>query len=71
MLLNVPTIVVIYLLIGLFFAGLYLAFDDGVAAFFLILFFWPTIFLIIACIIAIVAPVVIGRFIGDRIKNWF
>lgn len=71
MTLNVYSIVVIYFLIGLFIAGFYMAFDNDISAFLLILFFWPIALLMAIFIVAVVIPVVLGKWIGSRIKEWF
>lgn len=71
MFLNAPTAVAIYFLIGLFIAGFYMAFDDCSGAFAFILFFWPIVLSVAAFIVAVAIPVVVGRWIGDRIKGWF
>lgn len=72
MTLNVLIVTTIYFLIGLFIAGFYMAFDEfNTGMFILMLFLWPIVFVVIAFIVVMVIPVVVGKWFGDRIKRWF
>ena len=64
-------ITAIYLLIGLFLSGLWEAFDDCSDAFTLIVLFWPIVLGVLAIMVAVVTPFIIGKWIGNRIKGWF
>ena len=64
------TAVTIYFTIGLFLSGLWEAFDDGTNMFALILFFWPIVLSMLAILVAVVTPFIIGKWIGGRIKGW-
>lgn len=70
MILNAPTAAVIYFLIGLFIAGFYMAFDDSPGMFTVILFLWPIVLGVLAFAAVVAIPVIVGRWIGDRIKGW-
>lgn len=71
MILNAPTAVAIYFLIGLFIAGFYMAFDDNSPGMFtFILFLWPIVLSVLAFAAVVAIPVIVGRWIGDRIKDW-
>lgn len=64
-------IVAIYFIIGLFLSGLCEAFDDNNDMVVLILFLWPIVLGILAIMVAVITPFIIGKWIGDRIKEWF
>lgn len=65
------TAMIIYFTIGLFLSGLFEAFYDSADMFALILFLWPIVLGILAIMVAVVTPFIIGKWIGDRIKGWF
>lgn len=63
--------VIIYFIIGLFLSGLWETFDDNTDECMLILFLWPIALGILAILVAVVTPFIIGKWIGNRIKEWF
>lgn len=71
MILNVPTAVAIYFLIGLFIAGFCTAFDDDPCTFVLVTALWPVLLVSMAFIFVVAIPIMIGKWMGDTIKKWF
>lgn len=67
---TILTAVIIYFIIGLFLSGLFEAFVDSTDMFALILFLWPIVLGVLAILVAVATPFVIGKWIGDRIKGW-
>ena len=62
----------IYFLVGLFLSGLWEAFDGSDSDIFvIILFFWPIALGALAILAAVVTPYTVGKWIGNRIKEWF
>lgn len=64
-------VVAIYFLIGLFIAGIVAAFEDDPGTFVLIVFLWPILVGLLVVFAVVAIPVVVGIWIGNRIKGWF
>lgn len=67
---DVPTIITLYLLIGLFLAGFSLGSDAGTFMCVLCLFLWPLVLFVIAGIVVLVTPVAFGHWVGEHVKRW-
>ena len=68
---DIPTAITLYALVGLVLAGASIAFDGKALGFMLCLFLWPVLVATIAVIVIIGAPITFGHWVGEHIKSWF
>lgn len=68
---DIPTAITLYALVGLFLAGVSLAHDGGSLGFTLCLFLWPILIATIAIIVVVAAPIAFGHWVGEHVKGWF